>query len=476
MSIFIGGMWMGWPSSAVEKFVRHEADFDVDMDQLSWIVAMMDLGNVVSPLIAGYLMDRLGRKTVMVALGPLFTITWLLALYVPTTAALYAARLLAGLGKGISYTVVPVFLGEVAGPSVRGALSSVFCLQLHAGFLFEAIVGPLTSYRTLNVMSAVFPFAYLLAIVWVPESPHYLLAKDRPDRAERNLRWFRCPGAGAGAVDAELRLTETAVRQEMENRSTFRELFGNRKDVRALAVVVAACAAQRAGGVSCILAYSSLILPPEPADVGPGRSFYVILFGVLLVLVNIVGAAVVDRVGRKPLLVGSEAGLAVITFTMAVYFYALGEAGLPSPGPWLPYLCYVLFAVLFGSGLGFIPVVYLGELFPVNVRSHCSAIASITLAVCSFVTNKMFLLVSRRYGFHVMFALFAVVNAAGAAFSYRYAIETKGKTFAEIQQLLREVTGDDGPLRPNSDARKNDEGLSRSTGDGRKTDNQTAVA
>lgn len=443
-------MWMGWPSSAVEKFVRHEADFEVDMNQLSWIVAMMDLGNVASPLITGYLMDRLGRKAVMVALGPLFVITWLLALYVPTTAALYTARLLAGLGKGISYTVVPVFLGEVAGPGIRGALSSVFCLQLHSGFLFEAVVGPLTSYRALNTVSAVFPFVYVLVIFWVPESPHYLLAKDRPDRAERSLRWFRCPGAGTGAVDDELRQTETAVRLEMENRSTFRELFASRKDLRALAVVVAACATQRAGGISCILAYSSLILPPKPAAVGPGRSSYVMLFAVLLVVVNFVGAAVVDRVGRKPLLVGSEAGLAAITFTMAVYFYA----DPPSPGPWLPYLCYVLYGVVFASGLGFVPVVYLGELFPVNVRSHCSAIASITLAVCSFVTNKMFLLVSGRYGLHAMFALFAVVNAAGAVFSYRYAIETKGKTFAEIQQLLRKITGDDRTQRPNDDDRR----------------------
>lgn len=456
-------MWMGWPSSAVEKFVRHEADFEVDIDQLSWIVAMMDLGNVVSPLIAGYLMDRLGRKTVMVALGPLFIVTWTLALFVPTTAAMYTARLLAGLGKGISYTVVPVFLGEVAGPGVRGALSSVFCLQLHSGFLFEVVVGPLTTYRALNAVSAVFPFAYLLAVVWVPESPHYLLAKDRPDRAERSLRWFRSPGAGPGAVDAELRETETAVRLEMENRSTFRELFTSRKDVRALAVVVAACAAQRAGGVSCILAYSSLILPPRPAAVGPGRTAYVMLFAVLLVAVNLAGAAVVDRVGRKPLLVGSEACLAVITFAMAVHYYA----GPRSPGPWLPYLCYVLFAAAFAAGLGFIPVVYLGELFPVNVRSHCSAIASITLAVCSFVTNKMFLLVSRRYGFHAMFAAFAVVNAAGAAFSYRYAVETKGKTFAEIQRLLRDVAGDDGPPRPDGEGRKPEDGPD---GDGHKAD------
>lgn len=438
MSIFISGMWLGWPSSVVEKFVKHETDFNATMDELSWIVATMDLGNVISPLLAGHLMDWIGRKPSTIVLGPLFIVTWVLTLCVPTAWALYTARLLAGMGKGMSYTVVPVYLGEIASPAIRGALGSVFCLQLHFGFLLEAVVGPLVSYRTLNIMSAVVPVLFFVTAIWLPESPYYLLKCDRRPEAAECLRWFR----GGGDVAHELDQMEMNVRKEMENRSTFRELFASRKDMRALTIVVVACITQRAGGISCIMAYSALILPENAPLLNKHES--VMLFAVTLAVVNLLAVALVDRMGRKPLLIFSETGMACVTLTFAVFFYfSRGEGGdwATRELAWLPYLCHWLFAVMFASGVGFVPVVFLGEMFPVNIRSHCSAIASITLAFCSFVTNKMFLFVSNSYGFYAMFSLFTVVNFIGAFFTYKYAIETKGKTFQEIQDQLQETVG-----------------------------------
>jgi len=427
-------MWLGWPSSVVEKFINHEADFEVNTEQLSWIVAIMDLGNVISPLIAGYLMDRIGRKLSIVILGPLFMVTWLLTLFIPTTWALYTARLLAGMGKGMSYTVVPVFLGEIAGVNIRGSLSSVFCFQLHAGFLLEAVVGPLVSYRMLNTISAVFPVLFILTVIWIPESPYYMLRNNCRYEAAKCLRWFR--SGSDGELNAELEQMEISVKKEMENRATFQELFTSRKDLSALMVVIVACISQRAGGISCILAYSSLILPsPSPIM---DKHKYMMLFAILMVVINFFGAVLVEKVGRKPLLVFSEAAMGVITLVFAIYFY-LSTIMDVSWLTWLPYLCHVLFSVAFAIGVGFIPVVFLGEMFPVNIRSHCSAIASITLASCSFATNKMFLFVSRYYGLHVMFCLFTVVNFTSVIFSYKYAVETKGKTFLEIQELLEKT-------------------------------------
>ncbi|XP_025198655.1 facilitated trehalose transporter Tret1-like isoform X2 [Melanaphis sacchari] len=446
LSIFISGMWLGWPSSVVEKFIKHETDFNATMEELSWIVATMDLGNVVSPLMAGYLMDLVGRKLSTVVLGPLFIVTWALTLCVPTAWALYTARLLAGMGKGMSYTVVPVYLGEIASPAIRGALGSVFCFQLHFGFLVEAIVGPLVSYRALNAMSAVVPVLFFVTVVWLPESPYYLLKRGRRPEAAECLRWFR----GGGDVDRELDRMAENVRQEMENRSTFRQLFTSRKDMRALSIVVAACTTQRAGGISCIMAYSALILPNTAQLLNKHES--VMVFAITLVVVNSVAVALVDRVGRKPLLLVSQVGLGAVTLTFAAFFYCShGDGGggwVDREFAWLPYLCHLMFAVLFATGVGFVPVVFLGELFPVNIRSHCSAIASITLAFCSFVTNKMFLFVSNHYGFYVMFVLFTVVNFAGAFYTYKYAIETKNMTFQEIQEQLQDTVG---PRREKSD-------------------------
>lgn len=409
--------------------MKHETEFVMNTNELSWIVALMDLGNVISPLFAGYFMDKLGRKLSTIFLGPLFIISWLLTLYVPTFWALCTARMMAGIGKGISYTVVPVFLGEIAGAKIRGALSSTFCIQLHLGFLLEAVIGPLVKYRTLNTISAVFPVVFVVLAIWIPESPYYLLKKNRRPEATRCLRWYRCEQDEIKLAD-ELRQMVANVENEMKNRSTFREVFASPKDRWSLGVLVAACISQRAGGISCIIAYSALILP-EPSPIVP-RFEYIMVFAVALVVVTLMCATQVDQVGRKPLLVISEAGMGVITAGFAIYFYA----GSPMRLVWLPYALFLSFSVMFSIGVGFIPVVYLGEIFPINIRSHCSSILSITLAFSSFVTNKIFPLVSRTYGIHVMFCLFTVINFAGAAYSYKYAIETKGKTLQEIQQIL----------------------------------------
>lgn len=438
MSIFISGMWLGWPSSASEKFMKHETgELHVTYDQLSWIVCMMDLGNFISPLFGGYLMDRFGRKKVIAALGPLFIVSWSLTLFVPNTVALYTARLMAGLGKGVSYTVVPVFLGEIAGVDIRGALGSIFTIQLSGGVLFEVIIGPYVSYQTLNATSIVVPILFFIAFIWVPESPYYLLKVGRSADAARCLRWYRGCDAGSidDTVDAELQLMEINVHKDMENGSAFGELFTNPKNFRALAVVVVACAGQRAGGISSLTAYSALILP-EPSPI-MGKFEFIIAFAIVLVIVNFVGLAMVDRVGRKPLLIASVAGLGVVTFVFGVYYFA--AENFPEAAPafrWVPYACHTMFAATFSIGIGFIPVVFLGEMFPVNVRSRCSAFASVTLAFFSFLSNKTFLVVSHEYGYYTMFWTFSAVNFGCAYFLHRYAIETTNKTFLEIQEIL----------------------------------------
>lgn len=431
MSIFISGMWMGWPSSVGKQFADNQTDVNVTFNEFSWIVCMMDLGNFISPLFAGYMMDNVGRKLSITILGPLFIVSWLLTLYVPSIWALYAARLMAGIGKGMSYTTVPVFLGEIAGVRIRGALSSVFTIQLSSGFLLEVTSGPYLSYRMLNTMSAIVPVMFLLMFIWMPESPYYLLKKGLEAKAAKCLQWYRCDMD----ITAELHQIDLNVQKEMERQSSFRELFTNRKNFKALMIVVTACIAQRAGGISCLLAYSPLFLP-EPAPV-IGKYHYIMIFAIMLVVVNFIGLALVDKVGRKPLLIFSEVLSGLIMFTFGVYYYLKDHAGLTS-FTWIPYLCHFSYAISLAIGVGFIPVVFLGEMFPMNIRSHCSAIASITLALSSFITNKLFLVVSNSYGYYTMFWGFTVVNLVCAFYAYNYVVETTGKTFQEIQDILEE--------------------------------------
>ncbi|XP_050441883.1 facilitated trehalose transporter Tret1-2 homolog isoform X2 [Adelges cooleyi] len=389
----------------------------------------MDIGNILSPVPTGFMMDWFGRKTTIAALGPMYTATWMLPLMVNQVWALYLARFLAGIGKGIAYTAVPIFLGEIAEVKIRGALSSVFAIQQCGGVLFETIIGSYVTYTNLNIISVTVPVLFFIMFIWVPESPYFLLKKGRRDEAAQCLRWYK------SGDDSELQEMEQTVKNDMQNKGTYLELLSNPKNLTAISIIATANIAQRAGGVSCLLAYSSLMLP-EPAPIGQ-KSDYIILFGVLLTAISFVGMALVDKIGRKPLLILSEVSLGVFMFINGLYFYIRCYTADMTNYNWIPYLCYESYAFMFAMGLGFVPVVFLGEMLPVNVRSHGSALMSIVLAFSSFVSNKSFLFLSYGYGFYVMFFVFAAVNFICALLAYLFSFETKGKTFAEIQSILK---------------------------------------
>lgn len=429
MSIFIAGSWLGWPSATADKLLNHKTDFNVSVTQFSWIVSIMDVGNIVSPIPAGYLMDCFGRKNTVAMLGPLFLISWTLPSYTGGIWSLYTARFLGGVCKGISYTVVPVFLGEIAGVKIRGALSSIFSIQLAGGLLFEVIIGPYVSFESLNLITATIPILFFVMFIWVPESPYYLLKKGRRDEAAKCLRWFR---SGDGS---ELEKMEENVQNDMKNRANYWELFKNPTNLRAIIIISTASFAQRAGGISSFMAYSTLALP-EPVPIGR-KSDYIILFAVLKTGINFFGLAMVDRIGRKPLLIFSEIALGLVTFADGLFFFLQNYINM-TPYNWIPYVCLELFPSIYALGVGFIPVVFLGEMLPVNVRAHGSAFMSIVLAFSSFISNIIFLVVSYKCGFYVMLWLFSIVNFTSAYLAYKFAIETNRKTFPEIQTLLEE--------------------------------------
>ncbi|XP_050520692.1 facilitated trehalose transporter Tret1-like isoform X2 [Daktulosphaira vitifoliae] len=428
-SIFIAGSWVGWPSATHKSFENHQTGVEINHTQLSWVVSCMDLGNFFIPLPAGYLMDRFGRKNTVIFLGPLYITSWTLTWLFDNVWALYIARLLGGAGKGISYTVVPIFLGEIAEVKIRGALSTIFAIQLSFGLFFELVFSNIVNYRTLNMISTIIPIIFFLTFIWVPESPFYLLKKNRRDEAAKCLRWYR------GGEDSELQKMELNVQEDMKNKGTYKELFTNPKNLRVICIIIIACFSQRAGGISNLIAFGIYTLPKSPPLFD--STIYMIIFGAFQVIFGFVGMSLVDVLGRKPLLIISQVSLGLITFVHGLYFFFKTCMHVNvSEFIWVPCLCLELFSIMFSVGIGFIPVVLLGEMLPVNVRAHGSAVMSMTLAFFSFLANKIFLGITDKFGCYVMFWIYSMVNLTSAFLIYKMAFETKGKTFSEIQEIL----------------------------------------
>ncbi|XP_022175334.1 facilitated trehalose transporter Tret1-2 homolog [Myzus persicae] len=422
------GLWAGWPSWALIK--RPEADTPAEWlsrDDHSWAVASFDLANLMSAWPASLLAEHAGRKGCLLAVGVGLVASFGL-LYAPSRWAVFAARSLAGACKSVAYASVPGFMAEISADRARGRLNVIVVMSDSLGMLVALSVGPQIKYEIMNGISLAVGLAFLAAVIRVPETPHYLLAKSRLDDARTALRWYR---PRSTTVDNNRRLNKItlAVRDDMRDPGTYRELFTDDGNRVAVLLVVGACFAQRAGGIGCVLAYSTTTMPTH-GPVRPGD--VAVVLAVVRLVCSVAVVPLIDVYGRRPLLVGSHLALAAITAAYALCLLYIDDR----PDNWGPSVCVVLFSMAYSMGAGIVPGALVGEMFPANVKSRAVTVVSVVSSLGSFMMNKAYLPVSDAFGVHVMFFVFCFVNAAWTILAYLFLFETKGMSLSAIQDHL----------------------------------------
>lgn len=450
-SEFVMGLWAAWPSWALTKGPKADTPAEwLTRDDHSWAVASFDLANLASAWPASLLAERSGRKGCLLAMG-VGLVTSFGVLYVPGRWAVFAGRSLAGICKAVAYASVPSFMAEISSDRSRGRINVIVAVSDSLGIVVGLFVGPHVQYVVMNGLSLAIGLVYLVALIRVPETPHYLLTKSRLNDARSALCWYHPTYT---TVDANRRLNRItlAVRDEMREPGTYRELFTDDGNLVALLLVAGACFAQRTSGVTCIVAYSTTTMPAH-GPVRPGDATAV--FAVVRLAFTVAAVPLIDRFGRRPLLLGSHLALAGITAAYALCQLYLGDR----PNNWGPSVCVVLFSVAYSMGAGIVPNALVGEMFPANVKSHAITVVAVVSSLGSFVINKVYLPVSDAFGVHVMFFAFCAVNATWAVLAFLFLFETKGMSLSAIQDHLDDYNSssssesDDQSKPPGPDAR-----------------------
>lgn len=419
---------MTWPSVALFKWQSKEyvLSFDLDADKISWIVAIMDLGNILSPVPSGYIMDKFGRKNTLFLTALVFLSSSLLVIFAQSVYWLLLCRLLAGIGKGVGFTVVPMYIAEITDKEIRGTLSTMFTGHLYGGILFSLCVGPYIHYQTLNIILGAIPLIFFVMFMFIPDTPYYYIMKNNDHvESKKSLQWFKGKSQN---VDEELDEIVLTTNENMKNKSGYLELVTNYSYRKALIIVLVSSFLQRLSGVSTILSYASTTLPEHHGIIG--RSECLIIFSILLVLTNFVCSPLVDLVGRKILNLLSALLSSVVMLVLAACFYWNFDY-------WVSYLFTSLFGITYSLGIGIIPTTLLSELFPANVKSSAASVASIAFALASFLINKFYKIVQINLGLHYMFIFYSICSAIHVLFTAIFIFETKGKSFQDIQNILK---------------------------------------
>jgi len=432
----LGGVLYGYDMgiiAAAAIFVRHTFTLSTLMVEL--VVSIVLVGAMVGALVGGAVADRIGRRATLVWAGGIFIVGSLLAPFSLNVAMLIIARAIIGVAIGFTSVTAPVYVSELAPPQSRGMLIGLYQFALTVGIALADLVGYWLStqqaWRLMFGIGVVPTLFFLGVILAVPESPRWLLAHDRPEEAESVLRSY----TDSLGVRQFLEDIQEGLKSPMEQ--SWRALWS--PGVRgALFIAVGLTVLQQVTGINTIIYYGPQIF--EFAGIASHSSSILatLLVAVVNVLATVVGIALVDRVGRKPLLYVGVGGMTIALFALSFAFSHKATLG-GSLGS-IAIGCLVAYIACFAFSLGAIAWILVSEVFPLRVRGRGVAIGTLFSGIANFFVSLTFLTLINAVGSAFTFAIYGVLSIATIIF-VRFAVpETCGRELESISASKNQGT------------------------------------
>jgi sugar porter (SP) family MFS transporter len=433
----LGGLLFGYDTAVISGANNAlQAHFALTDFDLGWVVGSALLGCCVGVLIAGKLTDLIGRRAVLALSAVLFLVSALVCAITSTPSELVCARILGGVGVGMASLLSPLYIAELSPTKIRGALVSLnqiailvgmvlsyfanawIARQGNAGWLIE------TGWRYMLGAMAIPAAIFLLLTLGIPESPRWLLKRERIDDARAVLK--RINGDDA-MVEAEMSEIRAAIAHEQGKLS---ELFRpNTRGTVFMAMVLALF--QAITGINIVMYYAPTIFTAAGMGTVAALSTTVII-PVVMIAFTIGSMFLVDRAGRKPIMLFASAG-------MGISLGLLGYTFAHQAGAGTGLLAWILtYVASFSIGMGGIYWVVVTEIFPTRVRGAASSLSVVFLWGGNFLVSLYFpVMLAQMKG--DAFFVFAAMCALCFVFILLCVPETKGKSLEQIEHELFKV-------------------------------------
>lgn len=429
---------LGWSSPVVFKITQNdtnEYDFDVSKTQGDWVSSLINLGAAAVCFPIGLIMDAIGRKKTMLLLVIPFTLGWLLITFATSVGMLMAGRFITGVAGGAFCVTAPAYNSEIAQDSIRGTLGSFFQLMITVGILFAYAVGSYTSVFVFNILCTLIPIIFGLVFFFMPESPNFLVTKGRSDEAKDAL--IRLRGRNYD-VDSELSNLQMKADLAKSQPVSFASAITKKTALKALLICYALMLFQQLSGINAVIFNTSAIFDSAGATIP--AAIATIIIGVIQVIATFTSSVVVDRLGRRILLLFSALVMCLCSTALGVFFFLKDTHGdkssIVEAISWLPLLSLSLFIIAFSLGFGPIPWMMAGELCLIDIKAFVGSTAGTLNWLLSFTVTSTFNSLNASIGSGQVFWMFAGIMLVGFVFIFFVVPETKGKSVDEIQLML----------------------------------------
>ncbi len=423
----LGGLLFGYDTAVIagaNDFLQKR--FELTELQKGWATASALIGCIIGAASAGAVGDRLGRKRSLLLTALLFLVSAVGSALPRNLTEFALARIVGGVGVGAAALLSPLYIAEIAPARIRGRLVSLNQLAIIGGmvvvYLVNASIVQLgdkswltqTGWRWMFASETLPAFLFFVLLLFVPESPRYLAKQGKLKKALRVLE-------RTGGGEKELAAIQESLTQ---TRPSVFELL--RPGLRtALLVGVILAVLQQVTGINVVMYYAPSIFKKAGMTIGKAAGSTVIV-GIVNLLFTLVAIAVVDRVGRKVLLLVASAGMGLSLVALALAFAS------SRLGSWQVVAATLAYVAFFAVAMGPVVWVVLSEIYPTQIRGRAMSVATFFLWTANFFVSLLFPPLLKHFGGNV-FYLYAVLCAVAFLFVLTALPETKGRTLEEIQ-------------------------------------------
>jgi facilitated trehalose transporter len=393
-------------------------------------------------------LSRFGRKNTLLLSGVLFLFAFILLGTCKETESMVAilvSRAILGFANGLVIPSCQIYVSECTESHIRGTLGSLPALFMALGTLLCYVVGAFLPWHFLSYFCAAFPILMLTLIALLPESPAWLLTKGREEDAKRSLTWLR---GGKDVMDELSRIQENIHRSATTSSSPVKSLRSllKRPVLAPLFISMSLMFFQQWCGVNAVIFYTVTIFSEAGSSIE--KNLATIVVGIVQFFATFISIFLVDKAGRRILLLTSGVIMTASLAAVGAFFYMKSQNehyGLE----FLPLLGLVVFMIGYSIGFASVPFVLMGELFPHEYRSLLGAVSSCFNLTNTFLVIKLFTNISTGVGLHGVFWIYASVALLSCVFVMVFLPETKGKTLEEIEAFFRksnESTNNNGKV------------------------------
>jgi sugar porter (SP) family MFS transporter len=431
----IGGLLFGFDTAVISGANAYiKTQFELSSFMEGFFVSSVLIGCAVGALVAGTLSDRFGRKKTMILTAILFTIGGLGQAIAPELITMTVFRILCGMGIGMASMLSPMYIAEVSPPNIRGRLVSLQQLAIVSGILIAYMSNSLIAHTELvnalkwrwmlgaEVVPAVI---YFILLFFVPESPRWLTQSGDSDQAFSILARI----AGNKVATNEMSEIKKSLKQE---KGKFSELF--RPGIRmALIVGVTLAILQQFVGINTVIYYAPIIF--KRTGFGSASALGATVWvGAINFLFTLVAIWLIDKIGRKALLIYGAIGMGISLFMIGLLFEMKAFSG-----PWI--LIFILvYIASFAASFGPVVWVLISEIYPNKIRGRAASTATMSNWVANFFVTLLFPVMLDALGAPISFWIFFAWCIISLIFVIIVVPETKGKSLEEIEESWMGVT------------------------------------